>query len=63
MSKEKVKCIYINCPMHIFEFFEQQAEDELDEDGEVINQITLGRKRNEMIISALQYAIERYEEI
>jgi hypothetical protein len=63
MRQEKTKYINMSCPIEICEYFEKQAADELDEDGEVVNQISLGRKRNEMIISALYAAIKIYEEM
>ncbi len=63
MRQEKTKYINMSCPIDIVNYFEKQAAYELDEDGEAVNLISLGRKRNEMIISALYAAIERYEEI
>jgi len=63
MKRELIKYINMNCPTDIVDYFEEQARAELKEEGEQVHMVSLGRKRNELVISALRSAIERYERI
>lgn len=62
-KQEDRKPIYFNCPESIVDFFENLAKEDLKEEGELVNQMSLSRRRNEMIILLLEQAINKYKEI
>lgn len=61
-KQEDKKPIYFNCPESIVDFFEKQAIEDLKEASEPINKMSLSRRRNEMMIRSLEWAI-KYKEI
>lgn len=66
MTKRKCedsKYIYFTCPKSITDYFEKLAREDLEDEGTEVNAMSLGRKRNDMIVRLLEWAIDRYEEI
>ncbi len=61
--KEGKKVLSINMPVSLIDFFEDWAKQELEDDNEGIDWVSLSKRRNELMINCLSEVIEGDNEV